>query len=64
MRHGFNRAKGVLPARARNISVRRAQHHNLRDISPELPREELILFTGLSGSGKRTLAFDTIYAEG
>ncbi|MGE0431775.1 MAG: excinuclease ABC subunit UvrA [Planctomycetota bacterium] len=50
--------------RSRNIVVRGARHHNLRDISLELPREQLILFTGLSGSGKSTLAFDTIYAEG
>ncbi|QRN80119.1 MAG: excinuclease ABC subunit UvrA, partial [Nocardiopsis sp. BM-2018] len=46
------------------ISVRGAREHNLRDISVELPRDRLVVFTGLSGSGKSSLAFDTIYAEG
>jgi len=46
------------------ISVRGAREHNLRDIHVELPRDKLIVFTGLSGSGKSSLAFDTIYAEG
>ena len=47
-----------------NISVRGAREHNLKNISVELPRDKLIVFTGLSGSGKSSLAFDTIYAEG
>ncbi len=46
------------------LIVRGAREHNLRNISVELPREKLIVFTGLSGSGKSSLAFDTIYAEG
>ncbi len=46
------------------ISVRGAREHNLKNISVELPRERLIVFTGLSGSGKSSLAFDTIYSEG
>jgi excinuclease ABC subunit A len=46
------------------ISVRGAREHNLKNISVELPRDRLIVFTGLSGSGKSSLAFDTIYAEG
>ena len=46
------------------ISVRGAREHNLQNISVELPRDKLIVFTGLSGSGKSSLAFDTIYAEG
>src|SRR5680860_1376186 len=46
------------------ISVRGAREHNLKDLSIELPREQLIVITGLSGSGKSSLAFDTIYAEG
>src|SRR5579863_8435187 len=46
------------------LVVRGAREHNLRNISIELPREKLIVFTGLSGSGKSSLAFDTIYAEG
>ncbi len=46
------------------ISVRGAREHNLKEVDLELPREELIVFTGLSGSGKSSLAFDTIYAEG
>jgi excinuclease ABC subunit A len=46
------------------LVVRGAREHNLRDISVELPRERLVVFTGISGSGKSSLAFDTIYAEG
>ncbi len=46
------------------LIVRGAREHNLQDITIELPREQLIVFTGLSGSGKSSLAFDTIYAEG
>jgi len=49
---------------AEKIVIRGAREHNLRDISLELPRDKLIVFTGLSGSGKSSLAFDTIYAEG
>jgi excinuclease ABC subunit A len=44
--------------------IRGAREHNLRNVSLELPRDKLIVFTGLSGSGKSSLAFDTIYAEG
>jgi excinuclease ABC subunit A len=46
------------------LVVRGAREHNLKNISIDLPRERLIVFTGLSGSGKSSLAFDTIYAEG
>ena len=46
------------------IVVRGAREHNLRDITVELPRERLVVITGLSGSGKSSLAFDTLYAEG
>ncbi len=46
------------------ISIQGAREHNLKNISVELPRDKLIVFTGLSGSGKSSLAFDTIYAEG
>src|SRR5215469_520513 len=47
-----------------NISVRGARQHNLKNISVEIPRNTLTVITGLSGSGKSSLAFDTIYAEG
>jgi excinuclease ABC subunit A len=46
------------------LTVRGAREHNLADVDVELPRDHLIVFTGLSGSGKSSLAFDTIYAEG
>jgi excinuclease ABC subunit A len=48
----------------RVISIQGAREHNLKNVSLELPRDSLIVFTGLSGSGKSSLAFDTIYAEG
>jgi len=48
----------------RNIQIRGARTHNLRGIDLDLPRDKLIVFTGLSGSGKSSLAFDTLYAEG
>lgn len=47
-----------------NIVIKGARQHNLKDIDLTIPRDELIVFTGLSGSGKSSLAFDTIYAEG
>ena len=47
-----------------HLIVRGAREHNLKDISGELPRDALVVFTGLSGSGKSSLAFDTIFAEG
>ena len=46
------------------LIVRGAREHNLKDVSLDLPRDSLIVFTGLSGSGKSSLAFDTIFAEG
>jgi excinuclease ABC subunit A len=49
---------------ADQIVVRGAREHNLKDVHLEIPRDRLVVFTGLSGSGKSSLAFDTIYAEG
>jgi excinuclease ABC subunit A len=49
---------------ADSIVIRGAREHNLRNLTLELPRDRLIVFTGISGSGKSSLAFDTIYAEG
>jgi excinuclease ABC subunit A len=59
----FNRAKAGDP-NARVISVRGAREHNLKNVDLMVPRDHLVVFTGLSGSGKSSLAFDTIYAEG
>ncbi|HVX99089.1 MAG TPA: excinuclease ABC subunit UvrA, partial [Pseudorhodoplanes sp.] len=49
---------------SRTIAIRGAREHNLKNVDLEIPRDRLVVFTGLSGSGKSSLAFDTIYAEG
>ena len=46
------------------ITIKGAKEHNLKNIDIKIPRNELVVLTGLSGSGKSSLAFDTIYAEG
>ena len=46
------------------IKIRGANEHNLKNIDLDIPRNELVVLTGLSGSGKSSLAFDTIYADG
>ena len=56
--------EGTLAAMAERIVIRGAREHNLKGVDLELPRDQLIVFTGISGSGKSSLAFDTIYAEG
>src|ERR1700722_17925520 len=62
-RTGANVA-GPTAARGHNIFVRGAREHNLKNIDVTIPRDSLTVITGLSGSGKSSLAFDTIYAEG
>ncbi len=59
-----SRRPKAAPADQPRIVVRGAREHNLRNVNVELPRDRLVVFTGLSGSGKSSLAFDTIYAEG
>jgi excinuclease ABC subunit A len=62
---GQNGAQAAAQATARtSIAVQGARVHNLKNISVEIPRDRLVVVTGLSGSGKSSLAFDTIYAEG
>src|SRR5210317_420424 len=51
-------------AELKNIEVRGAREHNLKNIDVDIPRDQLVVVTGMSGSGKSSLAFDTIYAEG
>ena len=48
----------------KSITIRGAREHNLKGVDIEIPRDQLVVITGLSGSGKSSLAFDTIYAEG
>ena len=63
--NGFNLAsEDLYSMTAKNILVKGAREHNLKNIDIEIPRDELVVLTGLSGSGKSSLAFDTIYAEG
>ncbi|MBN9586372.1 MAG: excinuclease ABC subunit UvrA [Afipia sp.] len=56
--------KSTAGASLRAITIRGAREHNLKNVDLEIPRDKLVVFTGLSGSGKSSLAFDTIYAEG
>ena len=48
----------------KSIEVRGAREHNLKNVDVSIPKDQLVVFTGISGSGKSSMAFDTIYAEG
>src|SRR6266568_4772679 len=54
----------LVPMPAKVIKISGARQHNLKNLHVEIPREKLVVITGLSGSGKSSLAFDTLYAEG
>src|SRR6266478_4174360 len=60
----FDKPRPVRRPETRVIAIRGAREHNLKNVDVEIPRDQLVVFTGLSGSGKSSLAFDTIYAEG
>src|SRR5262249_52822991 len=60
----FDQSRRTSGEAGRVIAIRGAREHNLKNIDLEIPRDRLVVFTGLSGSGKSSLAFDTIYAEG
>ncbi len=63
--HGYWKGTGVKMAEKKHyIKIRGAKEHNLKNINVNIPRDEFVVLTGLSGSGKSSLAFDTIYAEG
>ena len=65
MARNHSKPQGQTAAKARTtVAVQGARVHNLKNISVEIPRDQLVVITGLSGSGKSSLAFDTIYAEG
>ena len=61
---GVSASAGYRAQEAQEIRVRGARTHNLKNIDLDIPRNRLVVITGLSGSGKSSLAFDTLYAEG
>src|ERR1700746_3227680 len=60
----FDKPRPTAGSSSRVTAIRGAREHNLKNVDVEIPRDKLVVFTGLSGSGKSSLAFDTIYAEG
>src|SRR2546423_10654128 len=64
MANGSKAEKAKKVGQHTEIVIKGAREHNLKDIDLTIPRDRLVVFTGLSGSGKSSLAFDTIYAEG
>jgi len=59
-----NKTLNMTPSNEEVITIRGARQHNLKNVDLSIPRNKLVVFTGVSGSGKSSLAFDTIFAEG